>query len=512
MKTLNNCRNNSELFIICLDDDIEFLNSLKMSLTTKFQSEANYNLLFLDNPFESLDVIRDLVEHDEPVALIMSDQMMPGMKGVDFLMETRKITPSSMRVLLTGHAGMDSAIVAINENILHKYLTKPVDDIEDLVLTLKRLLNEYILKNTVDKQHKIILDLYKFANTLNSFNSTEEILGHIISFTRDTLNCDRISILLLEGETLTIKASVGIPEEICQRIRIPLGTNISGRVLKDRRPLLVEDIDKIPWIEKKINSEFKSFISTPVICAELCSFDIPLGVINVTNKINHEPFDEQDLKILSFIANTASIAINNQQNGEKLEQSYFDTIKALIMALEARDRYTKGHSMRVMEYAAGIAKQMGLDENTIKTITDAAILHDIGKIGIRDDVLLKAGRLDPDELLEIQKHSEISGAIVKSISSLQEVGLVVRQHHERYDGKGYPDKLKGEEIHIGARILAVADSYDAMTSNRPYRKPLNKNDVIDELKSEASAQFDPKCVDALIRHFNCSSLEDNKTD
>lgn len=512
MTALGNYRNSFELFIICLDDDKEFLNSLKISLTTKFQKEANYNLLFLDSPFESLDVIKDLVEHNEPVALIISDQMMPGMKGVDFLKETRKITPNSMRVLLTGHAGIDSAIVAINENVLHKYLTKPVNDIDDLVLTLKRLLNEYILKNTVDAQQKIILDLYQFANTLNSFKSLEEILGHIIFFTRDALDCDRISILLLEEGTLAMKASVGIPKNIWQNIRIPLGTNIAGRVLKDRQPLLVEDIDEIPWIEKKINTQFKSFISAPVICAELYSFDIPLGVINVTNKINNEPFNNQDLKTLSFIANTASIAINNQQNSEKLERSYFDTVKALIMALEARDQYTKGHSMRVMEYAAGIAQQLRLDRNTVKTITEAAILHDIGKIGIRDDVLLKAGCLDSDGIIEIQKHSEISGAIVQSISSLQEVGLVVRQHHERYDGKGYPEKLKGDEIHIGARILAVADAYDAMTSNRPYRKSLNKKDVVDELKSEALAQFDPKCVDAFIQYLNNSPLEDNKTD
>ena len=500
----------AEAFIICLDDDRDFLNSLKLSLPTKFSDDTHYNILFLDNPLETLEVIRELVEDNEEVALVMTDQMMPEMKGIDFLKEAMKISPNSMRVLLTGHAGMDSAIVAINENVLDKYLTKPVRDIEDLVFTLKRLLNEFRLKIMVDTQKRVILDLYQFSNSLNTLNSLEEILERTVSFTREALSCDRISILLLEDGILSIKAGLGIPKDLINRIRIPIGTNIAGRVLKNREPMLVKDIDQIPWIEKKINSEFKSFISAPVICAELSSCDIPLGVINVTNKEGNETFSEQDMRTLYFIANTASIAINNQQNHKKLEQSYFDTVRALIMALEARDTYTKGHSIRVMEHSEGIARQMGLEERMIYIIRDAAILHDIGKIGVRDDVLLKAGHLNSDEISEIRKHPELSGTIVKSISTLQEVGMIVRQHHERYDGKGYPSGLKGDEIHIGARVMAVADTFDAMTSSRPYRQALKIDDVYEELKRESGTQFDPVCVDALFKFLSHKKGTENE--
>jgi HD-GYP domain-containing protein (c-di-GMP phosphodiesterase class II) len=185
-----------------------------------------------------------------------------------------------------------------------------------------------------------------------------------------------------------------------------------------------------------------------------------------------------------------------------LEQSYFDTVTALIMSLEARDEYTKGHSDRVTEYSVGIARQLQLEEEMIKTIKDAAILHDIGKIGVRDDVLLETGRLTPEEFSEIKKHPVISGSIVKSISSLQETGEIVSQHHERYDGRGYPDGLKDEEIHIGARIMAVADTYDAMTSNRSYRKALDPDYAVKEIKNEAGTQFDPRCVEAFLQYLS----------
>ncbi len=511
MKLVEQYNNDIESFIICLDDDIDFLNSLKISLPTKFRDKPNCTILFMDDPHDTLDMIRELKEGNEEIALLITDQMMPNMKGIDFLKEAMKLTPESMRVLLTGHAGMDSAITAINENVLDKYLTKPVNDIEDFVFTLKRLLNEFYLKSTVDIQQQKILDLYQFSNSLSKLRSLDETLEHTLGFIRDTLKSDRISILLVEDGELVIRASIGISDDIIEQVRIPIGKNISGRVLKDRKPILVKDIDGIPWISQKINNDFKSFISTPMVCAELTSYDVPLGVINVTNREGNETYSELDLSVLSFIANTASIAIHNQQNQSMLEQSYFDTISALIMALEARDTYTKGHSVRVMQYSEGIAHEIGLDDSQKKTIRDASILHDIGKIGIRDDVLLKGGMLSPDEVDEVRKHPDISGSIIKAISSLQEVGMVVSQHHERFDGQGYPKKLKGEEIHIGARIMAVADAYDAMTSQRPYREPLQQEDVLNELKDGTGTQFDPLCVNALISYLGvrCESEKES---
>ncbi len=503
----NDYNDKHESFIVCLDDDRDFLTSLKVLLSGKLQNGHEYNLLFLDNPLEALETIKELVKQDQNIALLLTDQMMPKMRGLDFLKAASDITPSSMRVLLTGYAGMESAVFAINENLLDKYLTKPITDHNDLVVTLKRLLNEFHMKNVVETQNRTILSLYEFANLLNSLKSMEKILDHTIDFTRKSLQCERISILLLEEGELVFKAGVGISEDIAAQIRIPLGKNVSGRVLQDRKPMLVQDINETPWVENKFNAEFKSFISAPLICAELCAGDISLGVINVTNKVNNAEFSSQDLQILSFITNTASIAVNNQYSLQKLEQSYLDTVQALIAALESRDEYTRGHSMRVMNYSIGIAKYLKLSEDMMRLLKDAAILHDIGKIGVRDDILLKAGILTHEEVLEMRKHPEISSYIVRSISSLQEVGMVVRSHHERYDGTGYPDGLKAEEIHIGARIMAVADAFDAMTSNRTYRRALDIGSAVKELKNMAGTQFDRDCVDAMLKYLSENEIK-----
>lgn len=496
-----NYNNGPETFIVCLDDDKDFLNSLKITLPSKFRDQWNYNLLFLDSPYQTLELLKDLVSNKEEIALLMTDQMMPEMKGIEFLKAAREITPNSMRVLLTGYAGTESAVVAINENLLHKYLTKPITDTDDFIVTLQRLLNEFHLQHTVETQKRTILNLHEFSNTLNALGTMDDILSHTVDFAHQVLQCERISILLVEEGYLIYKAGIGISEDVTARIRIPVGEEIAGSVFQKRTPLLVKDINDIPWLKKKINPDFKSFMSVPVVSAELISSDAPLGVINVTNKIGDNAFSDDDLRIITFIASSASIAINNRQNVQKLLQSYLDIVESLITALEAKDQYTKGHSLRVMKYAIGIAEHMKVDQQMLKLIKDAAILHDLGKIGVRDGILLKAGSLSSEEMNEIRKHPELSGAIVKSITSLKEVSMVVRQHHERYDGKGYPEGVQGEKIHFAARIMAVADSFDAMTSDRPYRKALDMNDARQELQNGKGTQFDPMCVEAMLQYL-----------
>lgn len=183
----------------------------------------------------------------------------------------------------------------------------------------------------------------------------------------------------------------------------------------------------------------------------------------------------------------------------ELRKSYLATIKALIKALEAKDPYTKGHSERVAELAVEIAKEMGLNADQIDIIRHMALLHDVGKIGILDTVLNKKGTLDPEEKELIQEHPVLGAKIVEEIPFLKQYAGMVRHHHERFDGTGYPDKVSGEKIPLGARIIAVADTYDAMTSDRPYRAALTKEQAISELERNAGQQHDPKVVKALLK-------------
>jgi putative nucleotidyltransferase with HDIG domain len=185
---------------------------------------------------------------------------------------------------------------------------------------------------------------------------------------------------------------------------------------------------------------------------------------------------------------------------EDLRATYMRTIKVLAQAIDARDHYTHSHSENVSRYASVIAAEMGLSAKEIETIRQACELHDLGKIGVADSVLLKPGALTEQEWLQIRKHPAIGAQILEPLTFLNDVIDLVRQHHEHYDGRGYPEGRKGEDIHLGARIINLADAYEAMRSARSYRKiPLTREAAVAEIKKHSGTQFDPKVVDAFLR-------------
>jgi len=182
----------------------------------------------------------------------------------------------------------------------------------------------------------------------------------------------------------------------------------------------------------------------------------------------------------------------------EMKKMYFETIRTLSNALDAKDEYTNGHSHRVAEYSVKIAERLNLSPKEIETVKTAALLHDIGKIGIKDEVLNKPGKLDFKEFYEVQQHPEIGANIIKDVAALQRVSVIVRYHHERFDGNGYPDSIRGEELPIESAIIAVADAYDAMTSDRSYRKAMSHEAAIEIIKSASGSQFHPKVVDVFL--------------
>lgn len=177
---------------------------------------------------------------------------------------------------------------------------------------------------------------------------------------------------------------------------------------------------------------------------------------------------------------------------------FLGTIRALAVALEAKDRYTYGHADRVARLSVEIGKRLGMSDHELEILQYAAILHDIGKIGIRDEVLNKPGRYTPEEFEEMKRHPVIGARIVASVKAMEQGADWIRHHHERYDGTGYPDGLKGEEIPLGARIIAVADAFDAMLYDRPYKAGRPLPEVIEEFKRSSGTHFDPKVVEVLL--------------
>ncbi|MBI5756498.1 MAG: EAL domain-containing protein [Nitrospirae bacterium] len=247
------------------------------------------------------------------------------MKGTEFLIEAKKIHQDSIRVLLTGYAGLESAITAINDHLLDKYLTKPIKDEHDFILNIQHLLQRFQMKKTIEDQNKFIHDLYTFANVLNAIEDFQKTLDYIVSFTGEALLCNRISIMLIEDNLLRIRAAKGLPEDVIYSTHIPIGDRISGEVLLSRKAVIAKSLEEVPYIDGTVGSTAQSFMSAPILYVGLTSSEYPLGVINVTNKVDDKPFTEADMETLTYIANTASIAIHNHLNRIRLQSAYSET-------------------------------------------------------------------------------------------------------------------------------------------------------------------------------------------
>ena len=211
---------------------------------------------------------------------------------------------------------------------------------------------------------------------------------------------------------------------------------------------------------------------------------------------------ESGLKSVKQMDDIKRINEELEDSKEQLEQAYLDMVQTLRYTVEAKDTYTRGHSDRVSEYSVLIGEKLGLSEEQIKTLRIGGLFHDIGKIGIPDSILLKPGKLTDDEYSEIKNHPSIGAHILGSAKIFQDIIPIVKHHHEKYDGNGYPSRLKGEEIPYLARIAAVADTFDAMTSRRSYRGPIDIEQVKEEIKRCEGTQFDPQIAEVFLDILN----------
>lgn len=352
-------------------------------------------------------------------------------------------------------------------------------------------------KKNVESLSKIIKELtllYDIGEELSSTINLDLLFSKILMYLSQTFGYERAGILLRDPERpcLRIKATTRPFPDWKQYKKIRLDQGITGRVASTGKPHLSNNVRKDKYyitFDRKSRSE----ITVPIIIGETV-----IGVINVES---YKPgaFDNDDMRILTLIARQAAIAIENSRLYESLEESYLDTIKALVSAMEAKDLYTRGHSERVRRYAMRIARQLDLNEKQLKELNYAGYLHDIGKIGIKDTLLCKVEPLTKEEYELIKQHPEIGNGILKDIKHLSSTCAIIRCEHERYDGNGYPSGLKKNEIPIGARVIAVADAYDAMTTDRPYRKAITKRQAIGILRAESAKQFDPTVVKAFLK-------------
>lgn len=343
---------------------------------------------------------------------------------------------------------------------------------------------------TLEKYKEITL-LYDVAEKITACLDLNEVVRLIVDEALKIIKANNVSLILLNEETGIFEIVYVYGNEYEQKMTIKPGVGIAGTVLITGKAEIVNDVtcDQRYVIGKnKISS---------VMCAPLKTRDKIIGVINISS---NEPvtYAAGDLKLFSALSSQASIAIENARLYENLKETFLTTVHTLAETIEKRDPYTGGHTRRVMNYCRTIGKALGLQDKDMERLELAAILHDIGKIGVSDSILLKNGKLTDDEFEVIKKHTIYGEEILNYIKHLRNIIPGVKQHHERYDGKGYPNGLKGNEIDVTARIIAIADSFDAMTTDRPYRKGLSQKVAFEELKKNAGIQFDPEVVRAFL--------------
>jgi len=336
----------------------------------------------------------------------------------------------------------------------------------------------------------------ELSSLINSTLDPREIRKRAIEAATRLMDAEAGSLLLVDQETeeLFFEVALGDKGEELKEIRLKRGEGIAGWVAVHKEPIMIHDVQSDQRFFK-LADEKTTFMTKNMICVPVETKEKILGVLQSINK-KEGSFDKEDMKVFIALANQVAIAIENAYLYEELKKAFYDTAMALVDAIEKRDPYTGGHTKRVMEYSVAIGKAMELSKKELEDLRLAAILHDVGKIGVRDDVLLKEDKLNPHEQEKMSRHPEYGAEILSHVKQLKDIIPGVRSHHERFDSKGYPDNLGGKEIPLIGRIIAVADTFDAMTTDRPYRKALSFKVALKELRSNIRSQFDEEVVEA----------------
>ena len=378
---------------------------------------------------------------------------------------------------------------------LNVSLEERIEEIEHANYTITDLASELEQKNlNLGRAVERLSTIYKIGLAINSTMDIDRLFNLIVRTSTMTLKANFGYIILHDAENscLNVTNLIGSGKLLAPKTSIPMkDSSVSTWVIRNRQPLLIADINEAPQFDRfsDLGYERKS-----LICAPLMVKDEIIGTISLVNKSDDSRFNSDEMEMLSTIAAQAAISIKNATLYDEQQQTYLNTIQALVSAIEASDSYTKGHSERVTRYSLEIGQRLNLSADRMQVLERAAILHDIGKIGVDQSLLHKEGKLTPQEIRALQQHPSIGMHILEPIEFLHDVRVCIGQHHERFDGRGYPNRLKTDEQLLEARILTVADAFDAMTSDRPYRKALSLDIAIEELHGNAGRQFDPEIV------------------
>ncbi|HDS02322.1 MAG TPA: response regulator [Firmicutes bacterium] len=513
---------NNKMKVLVVDDELPLLEVMQDIL-----KELGYDCIGANDGLEALEIVRETPDID----IVISDIKMPRLSGLNLVKTLSEERPDIIPIIMTGYIDSD-ILVSVLRAGAYDFLPKPYDaraitmilersvekrrvilENEHLLDELKKankkltrqqkMLEQKVLASdkTLHKKYQELRFINDVMKTINSSLDFNETIHYILKVVREVLSATTVSIMLLDDEKKHLTVIDGIGDTsgyIGERVRV--GEGIAGWVAEHNEPLLVKDTSEedLPVELKGERSKYlaASFISIPLVTIKKGV----IGVLNVTNKEDGKSFTEEELEILKIFSEQAAIDIENTIIYEELESYYLQTVRALSKAIEAKDVYTRGHSERVTIFALELAREIGYNEEQLRNLELAGILHDIGKIGVPVHILTKPGKLTDIEYDQMKRHPVIGEEIIKDIKFLETCRAIIRNHHERMDGRGYPDGLSGDEIPEEVRIMTIADAFDAMTSDRPYRAALPLDEAVRRLNHDTGTQFDKNLVGIFVNN------------
>ena len=470
--------------IIVLDDEIGIIDSLSVVLTRN-----GYEITGVTAPLDAIEMIRD-GNYD----LLILDFLMQPINGDKVVAKIRAFNDELYILLLTGHKDMAPPLETIRALDIQGYCEKS-DKFDQLILLVESAIKSIMQVRTIKRFQDGLNKILESVPKIYQLQPIGSILGGILIEVMYFVDSKNAFILVDSTENMnnmhnSIFRGIGQYDTGIEEFMAMLDPELMERIGYARTTMKTERLD------------------TGVILPLVNEFGQTLGIIYIESA-NYE----SEIKLLEIYANQAASALNNAflhslvntKNEElirtyaELKKTYIDTIEALRLTVDARDEYTCGHSDRVAYYSRKVGEGFGLSTDELDLLSAAGIFHDIGKIGTADDILKKSNELTASEYDVIKQHPLKGAHILSALSMFQDVVPLVRYHHEWIDGSGYPEGLKGDEIPFLARIITVADAFDAMTSNRRYRSKLDVEHAKEQLLNGAGIQFDAEVIDVFIR-------------
>jgi len=489
--------------ILLVDDDPKILEILQKTLVKR-----GHDVHTASDGKQALDLYNKC-----DVDMVVLDVRLPDTDGRDLLEEMRATKPVPVLFL---SASSDAEIRASTlDRGAEDFLVKPVA-LPEFNAKVRKILGSYrttqaleweVTKSQQDydqanrdlkRQLLSLRTLFGISQDLNRRLDTEELIGNLSLTLVGELQLSSVLILTSSGpnkQRLVIREVKGISRSRIEDLSLSVDDPFVQALVGLEGPVKITRTSNAEWMRKLPDVRLAMFeYVTPI----LVGGSKLRGVVFTGPKLNGREYSQFDIDMLKSVCNSAGIGLDNASLFQELQNTYLSTVKALVSLIEAKDPYTKGHTERVADYAVALGARMQLPKEQLKSIAFGAVLHDIGKLAIYEGLLNKEGKLTAKEWEEMKRHPVLGAQIIERMPFLHDAVGAVRHHHEQWNGGGYPDGLSGERIPIGARIVAVADSFDAMTTDRAYRPAFSRQEAMRRLRDGAGSQFDPRVVSCFL--------------